>query len=100
MNDYMNEIKKICSCLNNANLIDRIRHEVSAVMKDKRASIINGEFSDDKYASYDVVISHTEGKEINKDIKRRLASLKNVQIDEFDGLVDNVIGVRRMRGKK
>lgn len=96
MDDITRELREISRILSDATLLDSVRREVRAAMKEERVLVMGGEFNGNP--NFDVVVTHNCGDECNGMLTRRLnGALKNVEIKKLDSIVDNVLGIRFSR---
>lgn len=95
------ELQRIGRLLESYGLVDAIRKEVRRAAKHgENTRIVDGSHTD--HPNYDVVIEHNGDKRFDKVLKRRIRkALKDVEIKEFDSVVDRLtLGIRKKNQSK
>jgi hypothetical protein len=95
VDEFAKEIKEISKILDGATLLDVVRREVRASVKD-RFVVTGGKYHGNP--NYDVIVSHSGNDDTNDMITRRLkASVEDIEVKKIEDIVDNVLGVRFAR---
>ena len=93
MDDIKKEIGEISKIISQANLIAAIKDEVHCALDGQRSIVTGGELAD--APQYDVVVRHKSGSEANKNIMRRLGTIKDIEIEMVERIAENMLGVKR-----
>jgi len=99
--DIFEELSEIKDLIDSAYLIEAVRKEVHSVSLGKTI-VMGGKHAESKCAGsskYDVVVFY-DGKEQEAMTRRIKGSIPNIEIENFNNVIDGVLGIKFSRRGK
>ena len=96
--DVFEELAEIKDLIDSAYLIEAVRKEIHKISSSKTI-VMGGKHAENRFAGsskYDVVVFY-DGKENEAMTRRIKGSIPNIEIENFNNVVNNVLGIRFSR---